>query len=487
MGEQSLREKTINGMGWSAIDNIARLSMSFLIGIILARLLTPDDYGLIGILSIFISLFNTIVDSGFTNALIRKKNVSNTDYCTVFFINLFISVFMAGLLYLSADPIAVFFEREELVPLTKVLSCIVIINAFSIVQRARLVRAIDFKSQTRVTIISTLISGIVGIYMAFKGYGVWSLAAQQISFQLFSAIFLCIYTKWIPSWLFSILSFKEMWTFGWKLLASSLIDTAWREVYQVVIGKCYSSATLGLYTRAYQFSSLFSSNLTSIVQRVSYPVLSSIQGDRKRLKAAYKKVIRTTMLVSFVLMIGMAASAKSMVESLIGEKWLDCVPMLQIICLFMMLYPLHAINLNMLQVQGRSDLFLKLEIIKKMIAVIPLLLGVFIGIYWMLIGSLLTGIVAYFLNAYYSGPFLDYSIKEQIKDVLPSFGVAIVMAAPVYFMSFIKINPYLLFTIQIFVGASLSISICEIIGLPEYKEIKNIIIPALKKLSFNSY
>lgn len=479
---QSLRNKTIKGIGWSAVENITRLGVTFLVSIILARLLSPEEYGLIGILAIFIAIFNTIVDSGFTNALIRKKNATDADYSTVFYTNLVLSVILATVLFFCAKPISIFFERPELVSLTKVMSSIVVINALGIVQRARTTKAIDFKTQTKITFISSIGSGVIGIVMAYIGYGVWALVGQQISNQFLSTLFFWRYNRWKPKLIFSWDSFKDMWAFGSKLLASSIIDTSWKEIYQVVIGKCYNPATLGLYTRAKQFADLCSSNLTSIVHRVSYPVLSSIQDDRERLKSAYQRVIKTTMLPTFVLMLGMASCADSMIYVLIGKQWLRCVPMLQIICTYGMLYPLHALNLNMLQVQGRSDLFLKLEIIKKAIAIGPLLLGIFVDIYLMLAGSLLTSLIAYYLNAYYSGPFLSYSIKEQIKDILPSFGVAIAMALPVYAMSFIPMNPFILFPLQILVGATITISICEATKLPEYLELKGIVMPMINKI-----
>lgn len=481
MSEESLKSKTIKGMGWSALENVTRMGVTFVVSIILARLLSPEEYGLIGILTIFIALFNAIVDSGFTNALIRKQNATDTDYSTAFYTNLVLSVVLATVLFFCAKPIAVFFERSELVSLTQVMSSVVVINAFTIVQRARTTKAIDFKTLTKITFISSIGSGSIGIAMAYMQYGVWALVAQQISNQLFSAVLFWIYNRWIPKLVFNWISFKEMWSFGSKLLVSGLIDTTWKEIYQVVIGKCYSPATLGLYTRAKQFADLCSSNLTSVVQRVSYPVLSSIQDDKQRLKLAYKKVIKTTMLPTFVLMMGMSACAKPMIHVLIGEEWLKCVPMLQIICICGMLYPLHALNLNMLQVQGRSDLFLKLEIIKKIVAIGPLLIGIFIDIYWMLAGSLVTGIIAYYLNAYYSGPFLNYSIKEQVKDILPSMGVAIAMTIPVYAMNFIPLNPFMLLPIQILIGAVITISICEVTKLPEYIEIKGIVKPVINR------
>ena len=482
MSETSLKNKTIKGTMWSVVDNVTRLSVSFMVSIILARLLSPEEYGLIGILTIFIAIFNVIVDSGFANALVRKQDATDIDYSTVFYTNLIISVFLTSTLFLCSDYIAAFFERPELVSLTKVMSSVVVINALSIVQRARTSKAIDFKTQAKITFISSISSGVIGITMAYMGYGIWSLVCQQISNQFLTTLFFWIYNKWIPKLIFSWASFKEMWTFSSKLLVSSLIDTIWKEIYQIVIGKCYNPATLGLYTRAKQFADLCSSNLTSVVQRVSYPVLSSIQDDRDRLKLGYQKLIKTAMLPTFVLMLGMAACAKSMIKVLIGEQWLECVPMLQIICTYGMLYPLHAINLNMLQVQGRSDLFLKLEIIKKIIAIGPLLLGIFVNIYWMFGGTLIVSLISYYLNAYYSGPFLNYSINEQIKDILPSFGVAMAMATPVFAMSFIPINSFILFPLQIIVGAVITIVICETTKLPEYLEIKDIIMPIINKL-----
>ena len=482
MAEESLKNKTIKGLVWSAVENVTKMGVTFVVSIILARLLSPVEYGLIGILTIFIAIFNAIVDSGFTNAIIRKQDVTDTDYSTVFYTNLVLSVILAVALFFSAKPISAFFERPELVSLTQVMSSVVVINALAIVQRARTTKAIDFKTQTKITFIASIGSGTIGIAMAYLGYGVWALVSQQISNQLLSTIFFWIYNRWMPKLIFSWVSFKEMWAFGSKLLASGLIDTAWKEVYQVVIGKCYSPATLGLYTRAKQFADLCSSNLTSVVQRVSYPVLSSIQDDRIRLKSAYQRVIKTTMLLTFVLMMGVVACAESMIYVLIGEKWMECVPMLQIICMYGMLYPLHALNLNMLQVQGRSDLFLKLEIIKKIIAIGPLLFGIFVDIYLMLVGSLVTSLIAYYFNAYYLGPFLNYSIKEQIKDILPSFGVAMAMAVPVFALSFIALNPFIMLPLQILVGAVITIGICETTKLSEYLELKGIVMPVINKI-----
>lgn len=481
----SLRETTIRGVGWSFADTLSNQGVTFLVGVVLARLLSPEEYGLIGIITIFITVFNTIVDSGFSNALIRKNDADDIDYSTVFYSNLVVSFILSVTLFCLAPNIGSFFDRPQLIPLTRVMSSIIVINAFAIIQRTILVKRIDFKTQTKCSLISSLMGGAAGIGMAVSGYGVWSLVGQQVSMQFIRSILLWSYTKWYPKMQYSWERFWGLFGFGWKLLVSSIIETLWNQLYQVVIGKCYSPATLGQFTRAQQFSTICSSNLTAVVQRVSYPVLSKIQDDKSRLKAAYRRVIKTTMLFSFILMLGMAASAKSMIQVIIGEQWLPAVPYLQIICFYMMLYPLHAINLNMLQVQGRSDLFLKLEIAKKIVAVFPLILGVYVGVYWMLAGCVVADLFAYYLNAYYSGPFLNYSVKEQIKDILPSLGIALLIAFPVFILSFLSISPYLLFPIQLIVGLFLAIFICEIVKLEEYREIKSIAFDYLKKIINN--
>ena len=482
MAEESLKNKTVKGASWSFIDSIAGQGITFLVGLVLARLLTPEEYGLIGIITIFVAVFNSIVDSGFSNALIRKKEAKDIDYNTVFILNLTVSVILFGVLFLCAPAISRFFYQPQLIPLLRVMGSIVIINAFAIIQRTIFVKNVDFKTQTKVSLISSITSGVVGIGMAVSGCGVWSLVGQQISRQFLNTALLWFYSQWYPKLQFSFQSFRELFSFGWKLLVSGLIDTVWREIYQVIIGKCYTPATLGQYTRAQQFASICSSNLTTVVQRVSYPVLSSVQDDKVRLKNGYKRIINVTMLLTFTLMLSLAAVAKPMILALIGEQWLPCVPFLQIICLQMMLYPLHSLNLNMLQVQGRSDLFLRLEIIKKIIAIGPLLLGIFVDIYWMLGGSVLIGFISYYLNAYYSGPFLNYSIKEQVRDILPSFGVAATMAIPVFAMSFIPMNPFFLLPLQILVGATITIAICEAAKLPEYIELKGIAMPIINKV-----
>lgn len=473
---ESLKHKTVKGVGWSFVDNIANSGITFLVGLVLARILTPAEYGVMAMVTIFIAISNSIVDSGFSNALIRKMKIERVDYNTVFYFNLVVSLFLYLVLFLCAPAISTFFKEPILVDILRVIGWILVINALAIIPRTILVRNVDFKTQTKVSLIASLSSGAIGICMALTGWGVWSLVGQQLSRQLLNTLFLWFFCRWRPLWEFSVQSFKELFGFGSKLLVSGLIDTIYKDIYSLVIGRCYSAADLGQYTRASQFNTIFSSNLTTVVQRVSYPVLSSIQNEEDRLREAYRRVIKVTMLVTFACMLGLAAVAKPLLVILIGEKWLPAVYFLQIICFSGMLYPLHAINLNILQVKGRSDLFLKLEIIKKIIATIPIVIGIFWGIELMLWGSVCTSFIAFFLNSYYSAPLIGYPTLQQIKDVVPTFCVSLGVAVLMWSFSLLPLSYYIMFLLQFSVGIIAFILIYEWLRLSEYMEVRRLLL-----------
>lgn len=492
MPVESLKQKTIKGIGWSAIDNISNYAVTFFVGLILARLLTPDDYGLIGIVTIFTMICECFVRAGFGTALIRKKDATEDDYSTVFVCNLFTSLFLYFVLFLSAPLIASFFHRDELISLVRVSSLGMIVSSFSIVQSTRLTKRIDFKSQTKVTIAAAIIRSIVGLIMAFSGLGVWAIVGQSLSGNISSTAFLCYINRWMPRFHFSKSSFKYLFSFGSKLLISDIITTIWNQVYSFVIGRCYKPAVLGQYTRAKMFDGLLSSNLTVVVQRVTFPVLSELQDDKARLKEGYRRVIRATMLVSFLGSLMMASVAKPMMIVLVGEQWIEASYYLQIVLFSTMLFPLHSINLNMLLVLGRSDLFLKLDIIKKIIAVIPILLGIFIGIYWMLISSVVVGLVHYYINTYYSGKFLNYSFFSQIKDIMPSFiisfaGSAVSFVIYLLLQSFVYSGydffaNFVILTALTTIGLVISITLFESTKNQEYVEIKGVIVKVKDKI-----
>jgi O-antigen/teichoic acid export membrane protein len=481
MSEPSLRNKTIKGTFWSAADAFLGQGITFVVGIVLARLLSPEEYGMIGICLIFTTILNGIVDSGFSNAIIRKKEATNEDYNTMFITNMVVSVVLYALLYFLAPLISSFFQME-LTSIVRVIGLVLIINGLSLTQQTNLTKKIDFKTKTKASIVSAILSGVIGIGMAYAGFGVWALVAQLLSKQIVYTIALWILNRWMPNFHFSVESFKYMWGFGWKLLVSGLLNNIWNQLYQVVVGKFYNAATLGQYTRGREYANIFSANITSIVQRVTYPVLAEVQDEKERMVSAYRKVIKVTMFVTCVCMISLGAVAEPLIYCLIGEKWHQAATFLPLICISMSLYPLHAINLNMLQVQGRSDIFLYLEIVKKIIAIGPLCIGIFFDIYWMLIGSIVTGLICFFLNTYYTGKKLGYSSWKQLKDVAPSYGVALVIALAVYFLKYLPFNHWVILPLQIVVGVIVFFIVCETTKLSEYLEIKKIFLSLVYKI-----
>jgi len=472
----TLKQKTVSGLIWSFIDNIASLGISFIIGVILARILSPKDFGLIGMLSIFIAISQSFIDSGFRQSLIRKQNCTQTDYSTVFYFNIVIGLLFYFILYVFAKPISNFFYEPILKDLIRVLGLGLIINSLSIIQSTLLTKRIDFKLQAKISVISSTISGIISIYLAYKGFGVWSLVLLMLVKYTINLLLFWFWSSWKPIWMFSLNSLKELFSFGSKLLVSGLIDTIYKNVYYIIIGKYFSSLELGYYTRADQFQALPSSNIQSIIGRVSFPVLLTIQNDIPRLREAYKKIIRSTMLVTFVLMLGMAAVARPMIYTLIGEKWQASIIYLQMLCFVGMFYPLHALNLNMLEVQGRSDLFLRLEVIKKLLAVPIIIIGIFWGIKTMILGMMVNTIIAYYLNSYWSGRFIGYPFYSQLKDILPSLLLALTMSCLVFLEGLLIPLPMLyLLIIQLLTGAILTVGLCEIFHFKDYLFIKEIL------------
>lgn len=482
MPEESLKSKTVKGTFWSAADAFLGQGVTFLVGIILARQLTPSDYGLIGLCLIFTTVLSGVVDSGFSTALIRRKDTTNADYNTMFITNMVMSVVLYFALYFSSPLIASFFERPELVDVVRAMGLLLFFQALSITQVTILTKKIDFKTKTKASLFSAVISGAVGILMAYHGYGVWALVGQQLSRQLLYSLCLWVFNKWWPDWSFNCQSFRYMWGFGWKMMLSGLLNNIWSQLYSVVVGKFYSPPTLGQYSKSSEYASLFSSNFTSIIQRVTYPVLSEVQDDSDRMVAAYRKVIKMTMFVAAIIMITLGAIAEPFIYCLIGPQWHEAATYLPFICLSMVLYPLHAINLNMLQVMGRSDIFLGLEILKKVLALGPLCLGIFVGIYWMLAGSVIFGCICFFLNSYYTGERLHYTSWMQIKDIAPSFCIAFIIAIAVYFIKYLSFSYWIILPLQIVVGTFVFFLICELRNIEEYNELKMIVSRLFEKL-----
>lgn len=472
----SLKNKTISGLFWSFSETGFNQIINFIIGIILARLLSPKEFGLIGMTTIFIAVSQSFIDSGFSQALIRKTDCRQSDYTTVFYFNLFVGMLFFLILFASANSISKFYNEPVLGDLIKLLGLILILNAFAIVQRTILIKKIDFKLQTKITVASSILSGVISVFLAFKGFGVWSVAIRAVLNHFFNSLFLWLDNKWIPSVEFSTKAFREMFSFGSKLLASGLIYTAYRNIYYLIIGKFFSATILGYYTQAERFSTLPANNINSAVERVTYPVLSNLQNDPVNLKNAYKKLIKIIMLINFSTMLGVAAISKPMILVLIGEKWLSSVTYLQLLCIVFMTLPLHSLNLNLLKVKGRSDLFLRLEIIKIIFGVPVIFIGIFWGIIPMIIGMVFNSFIAYIINSYYMSKLINYGVKEQILDILPDFTISLIMAVIVFLVQeFAHIPPILKLITGITLGLLIIIILSTIFKNEGYIEIRNII------------
>lgn len=427
--KDSLKQKAAKGILWSTVERFSVQGVQFLIMIVMARLLTPHDYGLIGMLAIFIAVAQSLIDSGFSQALIRKQDRTEVDNNTVFYFNIVVSAWLYVILYVSAPFVADFYDTPQLCPVMRVVCLGIMFNSLAVVQRALLTIRIDFKTQAKAALTAAVTSGVVGIAMAYHGFGVWSLVTQQLLNLVINTGLLWLLSKWRPRLVYSWQSFHELFAFGSKLLASGLLDTIYRNIYPIVIGKLFSASSLGHYTRAHQFSEFPSSNLTGIIQRVTYPVLCEIQDDDERLSNIYRRFLKLSAFVIFPLMVGLSSVAQPFVNIILGQQWGFCGQLLQIICFSMMWYPIHSINLNLLQVKGRSDLFLRLEIIKKVLGVSVLCITAPFGLVVMCYGSIFNSLVALAINTYYTGKLINVGFLRQMHDLLPTIALCLTMFA----------------------------------------------------------
>lgn len=473
---ESLKNKTAKGVLWSSFERFSVQGIQFLVMIVMARMLSPNDYGLVGMLAIFLAISQSLVDSGFSNALIRKVNRTEVDNSTVFYFNIVVGILLYGVLYFSAPAIASFYDTPELVSITRVVGLSVFINSLVVVQRALLTIKIDFKTQAKAALTAVVVSGVLGIWMAATGWGVWSIVYQQITNLTINALLLWILSKWKPILAFSWKSFKEMFSFGSKLLASGLLNTIYNNIYLIVIGKLFSASDLGYYTRAHQFSDFPSSNVTGILQRVTYPILCTIQDDDDRLRSVYRRFLKLSAFVVFPLMMGLAAVAEPLVLVLLKEQWLFTATLLTIICFSMMWYPIHAINLNLLQVKGRSDLFLKLEIYKKIVGVSILCITIPMGLIAMCIGSIFGGIIGLIINTYYTGKLIQVGFIRQMHDLAGTLLLSVSMFVLVYIIvNVLPLVPVLKLLIGIMAGSIYYITLAKLFKFSEFAELLNLI------------
>lgn len=463
----NLKDKAFNGILWSSLNGVATKVISFAFGVFIARLLLPEDYGIIAMIGIFMAISQSFVDSGFGGALIRKTDRTETDYNTVFYFNIAVSVFFYTLLWVFAPIIARFYDEPLLISITRVTGSTLIINALCNNQWTKLSVEINFKTKAIISVISGIVTGIVGLYFAYQGFGAWALVFQNVAGAFLRCILLWTLVRWRPQLLFSWKSFRELFAFGSKMLASGLLDTVYNNLYSIIIGKVYTADKLGNYSRAQQFAELPSSFITGTLQQVSYPVLSTIQDNRERLASYYRKFLNLTVFVVFPAMIGLATIADPMVRILLTDNWSGCIYYLQILCFAMMWYPVHAINLNLLMVLGRSDYFLKLEIIKKIIATIMLILTTPLGLVAMCYGRVATSIIALFLNTYYTKKLIGYGIFEQTKDMMHIIMASVVMGIIVFGLVYAMPYIWLKLTVGLSVGILSYFTIARIFNFEE--------------------
>lgn len=475
MQQESLKNKTKKGLAWSMIERFATQGVQFLFGIILARLLSPDDYGVIAMPLVFLAIAQCIIDSGFSTALIRKPELTEDDLSTAFYFNIGVGILCYAVLFFTSPLIADFYHTPILSSLLKVTALAVLFNPLCAVQQAILTRKIDFKTQAIVSLSGAVVSGIVGLYMAYNGFGVWSLVFQQVGGYVMRTILLWILGKWKPKRKWSWESFHYLWGFGSKMLGSGLLDTIYNNIYPIVIGKYFSAQDLGNYTRAQQFSSLPSSNVTGVLQRVTFPVLSSIQNEDERLAKNYRKILKLSAFLVFPMMLMLSAIANPLVRILLTDKWIGCVILLQIICFQMMWYPIHAINLNLLTVKGRSDLFFRLEVLKKIIGVCIMCITIPNGIIWMVSGGIVSSMISLVINTYYTGKLIQVDYLKQMRDLLPIFGISLFMWFCVIICVTLIENCYVQLLLGVIIGFILFVVLSKLFLKSEWKDLMSII------------
>ncbi|MEY8339212.1 lipopolysaccharide biosynthesis protein [Lachnospiraceae bacterium 62-35] len=427
-----MKEKVVNGLFWKLLENGGAQGIQFVVAVILARLLTPEEYGTIGIITIFIIIANVIVQNGFSTALVQKQEADETDFSSVFYFGLGAALIMYGVLYISAPSIARFYDDGILCPLVRVLGIVLFPGSVISIQTAYVSRKMEFRGLFKATMLAVVLSGIISIWMACQGMGVWAMAGQQMVyyFALMTGLFLDV--SWKPKVLFSMSRVRNMFRFGWKLLCAALLDTLFGNLYGLIMGKIYNQRILGIYNRGEQFPKLVATNLGAAIQSVLLPAFARAQDDVSQVRNMARKAIQVSSYVVLPMLTGMLAVADSLILALLGEKWMVCVPYLQIMCIAYCFYPIHITNLQAINAMGRSDIFLKLEVTKKILGIAGLLAGIHFGAIVMVSIKALVDFLCIFINAWPNKRILNYSIGRQWMDMFPALCLSVVMGGIVY-------------------------------------------------------
>ena len=480
-GERLTSKNIISNFLWRFAERCGAQIVAFVVSIVLARLLAPEVYGTIALVTVFTTILQVFVDSGMANALIQKKNADQIDFSTVFFLNIFVCIVLYIGLFIASPFIASFYEDESLIWVIRILSLTLVISGVKNVQQAYVSRTMQFKRFFFATLGGTLGAAVIGITMAYMGFGVWALVAQQIFNATVDTIILWITVKWRPQLVFSFKRLKGLFSYGWKLLVSALLDTVYTNIRQLIIGKLYTSADLAYYNRGRQFPNLIVTNINTSIDSVLLPTMSRTQDDRTRITEMTRRAIKTSTYIMAPLMMWMAFSAEPIVRLILTDKWIDCVPYLRIFCISFMFYPIHTANLNAIKAMGRSDIFLKLEIIKKIVGMILLVSTMWFGVMVMAYSLLVSSVISQIINSWPNKKLLNYGYLEQLIDILPGIALAVVMGVCVCFIGFIPMPTIIVLIVQFIVGGVFYITVSKILRLESYIYIAEIIKPYINK------
>ena len=482
----SPRFSVLSNFFWRFFERIGAQVVGFVVSLILARLLDTQVYGTIALVTVFTTILQVFIDSGFGNALIQKKDADDIDFSTVFYFNIVICAVLYLMMWIAAPWISGFYNMSELIPVIRVLSLILIISGVKNIQQAYVTRNLLFKRFFFATLGGTIGAAAIGIWMAYRGYGVWALVAQHLFNAAVDTLILWITVKWRPKWCFSFSRLKGLFSYGWKLLVSRLLDTVYGNLRQLIIGKLYTPNDLAFYNRGRSLPDLFVTNINSSIDSVLFPTMSAEQDDRSRVKAMTRRSIITSTYIMAPLMMGLAACGEAVIGLLLTEKWLPSVPFMRIFCITYMFYPIHTANLNAIKAMGRSDLFLKLEIIKKAVGLTVMLSTMWFGVMAMAYSLLFTSVTSQIINSWPNKKLLDYSYGEQLKDILPGILLATAMGLLVHCVGYFGLNDWLTLIVQVTSGAFIYIAGSKLLKLESYEYLKHMAMGFLKNTKKNA-
>ena len=465
----------VKNLFWRFAERCGAQGVTFVVSIILARLLDPALYGTVALVTVFITFLQVFVDGGLGNALIQKKDADATDFSTVFYFNVGMCLGLYLLMFLAAPLIARFYSDPALVAVIRVLSLTIVISGMKNIQQAYVSRHMLFKKFFYSTLIGTIFAAVVGITLAYCGFGIWALVAQHLTNTLVDTVILWCTIDWRPTRTFSAQRLRVLFSYGWKLLVSSLIDAVYNDLRQLLIGKLYSKNDLAYYNRGKQFPYILVVNINKSIDSVLFPVLSRAQSQVEDIKRLTKKAIKTSSFIMWPMMFGLAVVAEPLVRIVLTEKWMDCVPFLRIFCVIYGFYPIHTANLNAIKALGRADLFLKMEIVKKIVGIVILLCSIPFGVLVMAYSLLLTTVISTFINAYPNKQLMGYTYREQIRDMAPSCLLAAFMAAVISLLGFFIENPFVLLVLQVLAGGALYMAGAKLLKLESYGDLIKIV------------